>query len=421
MNKLYVYADFHWLDAPALIGELSFDIIRGKDVYGFSFSKEWLSLYGDIRISEDLNNYPGIQYRATGEDIFSCFSDTLPDRWGRTLLNRRERLTALEEKRPVRRLSSFDYLIGIDDLSRMGGFRFSEILGGEFINSSLNYKVPPLTSLRELMFAAHQIEASEETHTLPEKKWINQLLQPGTSLGGARPKASVVDESGNLTVAKFPSRKDEYDVSLWEHLSHILGKKAGLNVAETRVIMGNRYHVLLSKRFDRTSTGKRIHFASALTLLGLTDGDNASTGHGYLDIVDFIVRYGNNVEKNLEELFRRVAFYIIIGNSDDHFRNHGFLLGEKGWELSPAYDINPTLSDFQSLLINSETNEADLGILLNSSSDYMLKKDKAKEIIEEVKKAFILWHEEARKLGIYQQDIDMFSSRINATLSKTYS
>lgn len=142
-----------------------------------------------------------------------------------------------------------------------------------------------------------------------------------------------------------------------------VSKKAGLNVAETRTIDGEDYHILLSKRFDRNSDGKRIHFASALTLLGLTDGDNASTGYGYTDIVDFIIRHGSNVEQNLEELFRRMAFYIIVGNSDDHFRNHGFLLTRKGGELSPAYDINPTLADNQSLLINRFTSESDLNSL----------------------------------------------------------
>ena len=263
------------------------------------------------------------------------------------------------------------------------------------------------------MQAAHEIEASEEKHLLPSKKWLTQLLQPGTSLGGARPKASVIDEDGCLTVAKFPSRKDDYDVALWEHFCHIMGRKAGLNVAETHTINSGDYHILLSKRFDRNRDGKRIHFASALTLLGLTDGDNASTGYGYIDIVDFIIQYGCNVEQNLEELYRRVAFYIIVGNSDDHFRNHGFLLTRKGWELSPAYDINPTLAENQSLLINRSTSESDINILLASAADYMLPEDKAHQIISEVKTAIKLWRIEARRLGLPQRDIDMFAPRFD--------
>ncbi|MDE6330330.1 MAG: type II toxin-antitoxin system HipA family toxin [Muribaculaceae bacterium] len=411
MRSIFVYGDFDWLETPMLIGELSYESVRGGETYGFSYDKEWLAEYGDVFLSEDLESYPGIQFTRPGRDIFACFSDALPDRWGRTLLNRREQIAASDERRPVRRLTSYDYLIGIDDESRMGGFRFAETPGGKFINCEPSLRVPPLTSVRELMHAAHEIEACEAGNILPSMKWVVQLLHPGTSLGGARPKASVVDDEGKLTVAKFPSRKDDYDIGQWEHFCHIMGRKAGLNVAETGTLSGDDYHILLSKRFDRNEVGKRIHFASALTLLGLTDGDNASTGYGYPDIVDFIIRHGCNVEQNLEELYRRVAFYIIIGNSDDHFRNHGFLLTRKGWELSPAYDINPTLSQSQSLLINSNTNESDLDILLESADDYMLTPDNAKIIIDNVKAAMKPWRNEARKLGLPQRDIDMFAPR----------
>lgn len=192
-----------------------------------------------------------------------------------------------------------------------------------------------------------------------------------------------------------------------------MGRKAGLNVAKIRTINSEDYHILISKRFDRNCDGRRIHFASALTLLGLTDGDNASTGYGYTDIADFIIQHGSNVEQNLGELFRRVAFYIIVGNSDDHFRNHGFLLTHKGWELSPAYDINPTLINNQSLLINRTTSESDLGILLASAGDYMLSAEKAKGIITEVKTAMKSWRTEANRLGLSQRDIDMFAPRFD--------
>lgn len=413
MTSLYVYADFDWLEAPRLIGCLTYDSVRGSDTYGFAYDNGWLAEHAAVFLSEDLQNYSGIQYTRPGHDIFACFSDALPDRWGRTLLNRREQIAAAAEKRAVRRLSSFDYLTGIDDASRMGGFRFAETPGGKFINCEENLRVPPLSNVRELMRAANEIELSEERHQLPTKKWLMQLLHPGTSLGGARPKASVIDEDGRLTVAKFPSRKDDYDVASWEHFCHVMGRKAGLNVADTRIIRGENHHILLSKRFDRDSDGRRVHFASALTLLGLTDGDNASTGYGYTDIVDFILRHGCNVSQNLEELYRRVAFYIIVGNSDDHFRNHGFLLTRKGWVLSPAYDINPTLSDSQSLLINATTNESDLDILLASADEYMLSADRAGKIIDEVKTAMKSWRMEARLLGLPQRDIDMFAPRFD--------
>lgn len=413
MQKLFVYADFDWLDKPLLIGELSCDSVRDNEIYGFSFDNEWLAKYGDIFLSDDLQNYTGTQYTRSERDIFACFSDALPDRWGRVLLNRREQIAAADEKRTVRRLTSFDYLMGVDDTSRMGGFRFADTRAGKFINCEASFRVPPLANVRELMHAAHEIEASEEKHLLPSKKWLAQLLHPGTSLGGARPKASVIDEDGSQTVAKFPSRKDDYDVAQWEHFCHVMGRKAGLNVAETRTIDGDKYHILLSKRFDRTTDGKRIHFASALTLLGLTDGDNESTGYGYTDIVDFIVQHGCNVEQNLEELYRRVAFYIIVGNSDDHFRNHGFLLTRKGWELSPAYDINPTLSGSQSLLINRNTSESNIDILLESAGDYMLSSAKAQGIINNVRDAMKSWRNEARKHGLPQRDIDMFAPRFD--------
>ena len=416
MKRLYVYADFDWLDEAELMGELTCDTVRGNETYGFSFAREWLAQHGDVFFGEDLRNYPGVQYTSPEKDIFSCFSDALPDRWGRTLLNRREQIVASEEKRPVRRLNSFDYLVGIDDESRMGGFRFSEIPGGKYINCDASLRVPPLANVCELMQAAHEIEASEELHVLPSKRWLMQLLRPGTSLGGARPKATVNDDDGNLAVAKFPSCKDDYDVALWEHFCHVMGRKAGINVADTHVVSGGQYNILLSKRFDRTGAGRRKHFASALTLLGLNDGDNASTGCGYTDIVDFIVRCGCDVKNNLEELYRRVAFNIIVGNSDDHFRNHGFILTQKGWELSPAYDINPTLYEEHSLLINRETNKSDLDILLKSAGEYMLSADVAARIIAEVKTSMKTWRGEAAKLKLSRRDADMFAPRFDKWL-----
>lgn len=410
MKKLYVFADFDWLKEPRLVGELSYESLRGSDSYGFCYSNEWLKDYGSLFLSDDLNNYPGQQYTAPDKDIFGCFSDTLPDRWGRTLINRREQILAKDEKRPVRRLSSFDYLIGIEDFSRMGGFRFKESMDGDYINASETLRIPPLTDIRELIAASSEIEKSEEEDQLPEMRWIAQLVQPGSSLGGARPKASVLDENKNLCIAKFPSRKDDYDAGLWEYFSHLLAKKAGINAAETRVISTNdKYHTLLSRRFDRREDGKRIHFASAMTLLGLNDGANANTGNGYLDIVDFIIQNCTNVEDNLKELYRRVAFNICIGNTDDHFRNHGFLLTVKGWTLSPAYDMNPTVNEYQSLLISTDSNKADLSILLDGCEDYMLNRKTAEYIVLEVVEAVKKWRELVARLDISEREMDMFA------------
>lgn len=410
MRKLYVYADFDWLKEVELIGELGYESLRGADSYSFTFNNEWLGQHGDLFLSEDLNNYPGQQYTQADKDIFGCFSDALPDRWGRTLLLRREQIAAVEEKRPVLRLSSFDFLTCIDDFSRMGGFRFKETLDGEFMNVSESLKIPPLTDIRELIAASAEIEKCEENNMLPDRKWIAQLVQPGTSLGGARPKANVIDTEKTLYVAKFPSSKDDYDVGLWEHFSHLLATKAGINTVNTKVLAtGEKYHTFLSQRFDRTSEGKRIHFASAMTSLGLSDGDNATTGHGYLDIVDFVIQSCTDVERNLQELYRRVAFNICIGNSDDHFRNHGFLLTAKGWTLSPAYDMNPTLNEYQSLLISSTSNKADLSILLDACDDYMLNRKTAEKIVSEVLETVKGWHELATRLGISKREMDMFA------------
>ena len=432
MRTLFVYADFDWLEAPMLVGKLGYESLRGSDSYSFTYDNKWLRQYGGLFLSADINNYPGQQYTQPDRDIFGCFSDALPDRWGRLLLNRREQILATEEKRPIRKLSSFDYLMGIDDFSRMGGFRFKEDKDGEFINrwnseshqAHLNgrvvteedkvnckksLRIPPLADIKSLVAASMEIEKSEELNRLPEKKWLLQLVHPGTSLGGARPKAGVMDETGKLCIAKFPSRNDDYDVGLWEHHSHLLAKEAGVVAAETNTIeTGVKYHALLSKRFDRTDDGKRKHFASAMTLLGLTDGCDVKTGNGYLDIVDFILQNCCDVEDNLRQLYRRVAFNIAIGNSDDHFRNHGFLLTPRGWTLSPAYDLNPTLNEYQALLINSTTNHADLNVLLNSSEEYMIGKEEAKRIIDEVKVGVKQWKSIAIRLGIAKREMDVY-------------
>lgn len=417
MERLLVFADFDWLDKPELVGELCYEKLRGSDSYAFQYDEHWLKGHAEVKLSEDINNYPGMQYTQPGQDVFGCFSDALPDRWGRTMLKRREQILASEEKRAVRSLSSFDYLMGIDDFSRMGGFRFKKELEGEFINVSASLKIPPLTELKDLLHASREIEKSEEANVLPEKKWIAQLIQPGSSLGGARPKASVLDEKGNLCIAKFPSRKDDYDAGLWEHFSHLLAQKAGIEVAQTKVLGGlGKYHTFLSRRFDRKDETKRVHFASSMSLLGLKDGDNAQGGYGYLDMVDFILQGCCDVEQNLQELYRRVAFNMCIGNSDDHFRNHGFLLTQKGWTLSPAYDMNPTLNEYQSLLVNESSNKADISVLLDSCESYLIKKEIAANIIQEVQTAVSGWESLAVQLQIPVREMTLFKDRFKLNL-----
>ncbi len=410
MKRITVYADFDFLTSPQEIGILGYEHIRGKDHFVFEYSREWLKHYGGILLSGDLMNVPSLQHPRGNDNVFGFVKDSFPDRWGRLLLDRRERLMAQSEGRPKRALTNYDYLIGIEDFTRMGGIRYKREDSDDYINTGAKYLVPPIESLRALCDACHEIELAEERNELPEQRWLDQLIDPGTSLGGARPKANVVDTDGKLYVAKFPSKKDLDNTELFEHFSHRLAAKAGINVAKTRTIkISKDRDILLSERFDRTMDGKRIHFASAMSLLGLDDGAGSSTGNGYLDIVDFILQGCTDVRQNLRELYRRVAFNIMFGNTDDHFRNHGFLLTPKGWTLSPAYDINPGAKSHQCLLVDQYTEQSDINALFSASENYMLERQEAAEIIEEVRAAIKDWRKIAAELQISLKLLESYS------------
>ena len=412
MKKITVYADFDFLSAPQEIGTLGYEHVRGNDHFVFEYSREWLKRYGGILLSGDLINVPSLQHPRGNDHVFGFVKDSFPDRWGRLLLDRRERLMAQSEGRPTRMLTNYDYLIGIEDFTRMGGIRYKEEDSDGYINASEKYLVPPIENLRALCDACHEIELAEERNELPEQRWLDQLIDPGTSLGGARPKANVVDTDGTLYVAKFPSKKDLENTELIEHFSHQLAAKAGIHVAKTRTIrISKDCDLLLSERFDRTKDGRRIHFASAMSLLGLDDGAGSSTGNGYLDIVDFILHGCTDVRQNLRELYRRVAFTIMFGNTDDHFRNHGFLLTPKGWTLSPAYDINPGAKTHQCLLIDSYTEQSDINALLSANENYMLERQEAAEIIEEVRAVIKEWRKTATELQIPLKLLGSYSMR----------
>ena len=412
MKRITVYADFDFLSTPQEIGVLGYEHVRGKDHFVFEYSRQWLKQHGGILLSGDLMNVPSLQHPRGNDNVFGFVKDSFPDRWGRLLLDRRERLTAQSEGRPMRKLTDYDYLVGIEDFTRMGGIRYKEEENNGFINANEKFLVPPIESLRALCDACHEIELAEERNELPEQRWLDQLIDPGTSLGGARPKANVVDTDGTLYVAKFPSKKDLENTELIEHFSHQLAAKAGIHVAKTRTIrISKDRDLLLSERFDRTKDGRRIHFASAMSLLGLDDGAGSSTGNGYLDIVDFILHGCTDVRQNLRELYRRVAFNVMFGNTDDHFRNHGFLLTPKGWTLSPAYDINPGAKLHQCLLIDAYTEESDINALLSASESYMLERTEAAEIIEEVRAAIKDWRKTATELQIPLKLLGAYSMR----------
>ena len=412
MERIQIIADFDWLDKPEIVGELDYERLRGAAAYNFSFDAIWLNNHKSFLLSGDLNNYIGIQHKTNS--IFSCIADAMPDRWGRRLIDKKEKLTAEQEGRLSRTLTDFDYLLQLSDVARTGGFRF--LKNGEYVGLDDVRSIPPLTDLREFVDVAHKYESCIEKNESIKEEWLKNLFRQGSSLGGARPKASVRDEKGNLCIAKIPSIADDYDVALWEHFAHCLAKKTGISVAETKLLQlsGVKYHTLLSKRFDRIGE-KRIHFASAMTLCDLHDGDDANSGKGYLDIVDAII--GNTgiaeVSKNLLELYRRIAFNICIGNHDDHFRNHGFVLTKHGWTLSPAYDLNPTNETTQSLLISQNSNDSSLRELLAAHNDYFLDIVEAKKCIDSVIQVVKSWRTVARQCNISVAEQERFAQRID--------
>ncbi len=237
------------------------------------------------------------------------------------------------------------------------------------------------------------------------------LIAPGASLGGARPKASVIDNDGGLWIAKFPSRNDQGDIGGWEIVTYQLAIAAGINMAESKAQkFSSNYYTFLTKRFDRLLSGERIHFASAMTMLGYTDGQDHSDGASYLELVEFIQNYGANVNRDLEELWRRIVFSICVTNTDDHLRNHGFILTEKGWVLSPAYDINPVETGTGlKLNISDDDNSLDLDLALEVSEFFRLSEKKASDIIKEVKRAVGEWKKVATKYGISRQEQELKS------------
>ena len=355
-REIYVFAHWIGMDEPINMGQLTAEFIRGKEVFSFSYSKDWLqSNYAQV-LDPDLQFYSGTQYARAEKKNFGVFLDSSPDRWGRVLMRRRESALAKMEKRAERTLRETDYLLGVFDGHRMGAIRFKEEFDGPFLNDNVKLASPPWTSLRELEEISLKLEDDNANENPEYWKWLTMIVNPGSSLGGARPKASVLDPKKNLWIAKFPSQKDNKDIGGWEIVANELALNAGINVAISKVQkFSNQNYTFLTKRFDRTDKGERIHYASAMTLLGYTDGASSNNGVSYLELVEFISQHGANVEKDLEELWKRIVFNVLISNTDDHLRNHGFILTQKGWVLSPAFDLNPNetgtgLSDRKSVV-----------------------------------------------------------------------
>ena len=400
-KEILVYADWKGLkENPTLLGKLYSTIVRGNEVFSFEYSDEWLKTKFAQVIDPDLNFFSGMHYLDDKKNNFGIFLDSSPDRWGRVLMRRREAYIARSENRQAKTLMESDYLLGVYDENRVGGLRFKLSEGGEFLNQDRLLAAPPITSLSELQAASLRLEEDEDITDAEQMKWLNMLLAPGSSLGGARPKASITD-NGELWIAKFPSAKDNKDIGGWEMVVHTLAGRCGLNVAEARVEkFVSPYHTFLVKRFDRNKS-ERIHFASAMTMLGYTDNRDEHAGASYLELVEFLSKSGARVNEDLKELWKRIVFSISVSNTDDHLRNHGFILTEKGWILSPAYDINPNeLGAGLSLNVSENDNSLEYDLALEVAEDFRIEKDKAKKLISDVKSKVSEWETVADKYGI---------------------
>lgn len=403
-KEIYVYENWK-SDIPSLVGTLYVTGGKGREITSFEYDDEWLGdLENNISLDPDLFMYKGRQYVPENKLLFGAFEDSCPDRWGRQLMKRREAILARNEGRKARSLTETDYLTGVCDESRMGGLRYSLSKGGSFVSEDSEMATPPWTTLRKLEEASLAFERNDDG---VEEKWLKQLVAPGSSLGGARPKASVIAPDGSLWIAKFPSKHDETDVGAWEMVVHDLAKKCNLDVPEAKLEkfsdIGSTY---LTKRFDRAG-GKRIHFASAMTLLGRKDGVDAE-GAGYLDILSVILSNGAAPHNDRHELWRRIVFNMAVSNTDDHLRNHGFLLTKGGWSLSPLYDVNPVnYGETLSLNVDSESNLISFHLALSVAGKFGLTSSQAEAELREIRGIVeTCWRRLAEQYGIKRSQIE---------------
>ena len=402
-KTIYVYADFLSY-RNELIGKLYASGTKGREFYSFEYDSDWLLHEGTL-LDPDLQLYKGRQYVSDDKNIFGVFADSCPDRWGRLLMKRREAIRAKKANEKPKKLLESDFLLGVYDEARMGGLRFKTEIGGEFLSNDKDYTTPPWTSLRELEAASAAFE-NEDTHL--EEKWLRQLLAPGSSLGGARPKASVMAPDGSLWIAKFPSKHDEHNTGAWEMVVHDLAVMCGLNVPEAKVEKFSKLgSTFLVKRFDRNGN-KRIHFSSAMTMLGKKDGADAASGSSYLEIASFLKANGASPKRDLLELWKRIIFSMAVSNTDDHFRNHGFVLSEQGWLLSPLYDVNPDIyGDNLSLNVDEDDSSIDFELAVSAAPYYGVSEEQAKPIVNEVKSIVQdNWRNVAKKYGLSRGEIE---------------
>lgn len=326
-------------------------------------------------------------------------------------MKRREAIHARQEQRRPRELSEIDYLLGVHDLHRAGALRFKREMDGPFLDNESRLAAPPLSSLRELEYPAGQVEDNADGDDPDYVKWLAMLMSPGSSLGGARPKASVTDEEGHLWIAKFPSRQDDYDMAVWEYVAYQLALDAGVIMPESRIEkFGSHHHTFLTKRFDRTAAS-RLHFASAMTQLGYYDGDYEAS---YLELAQFLTEHGANTKEDLAQLWRRIVFYIAISNTDDHLRNHGFIYHRRGWLLSPAYDINPvTPAHGLHLNITDSDNRLDYELAMDVIKFFQLGRVQALKIKDEVLASVGKWRAQASAVGLGRSEQNLMEAAFN--------
>lgn len=405
-RSIEVWADWIELGGPTFMGTLFAAPTRGKEIFSFEYDDDWLALAPAQTIDPALGHYRGPQYAPSDRENFGVFLDSCPDRWGRVLMLRREAQLARFEERTERKLLESDYLLGVHDSHRMGALRFRANKDGPFLDDRQDMATPPWTSLRELEQVSLKLERDDAQYDPDYARWLQMLIAPGGSLGGARPKAGVVDTDGSLWIAKFPSHRDDSDVGAWEGVVHELATRAGLQVpiAQTRKF-GSDHHTFMTRRFDRTAAGSRVHFASAMTMLQRSDGDDAASGANYLELAELIMKLGSQTGRDLEELWRRIVYFICVSNTDDHLRNHGFLLGPSGWSLAPAYDMNPNSHGAGLRLNISETDNAqDLALARDVAQFFRIEDARAEEIIKDVASAVEQWPVIAKAHGISRDE-----------------
>lgn len=413
-RDIYVYADWKNLDGPLQIGILSAHFAKAKKAFSFEYNKEWLEKGLYQLLDPDIGFYSGPQY-PTDKENFGIFLDSMPDTWGKTLMKRREAQDARYRGEKAKTLYEIDYLLGVYDESRMGALRFKTNPEGPFLDNDDKNPTPPWSSLGDLQEAVNHLENDTESDTI--RQWIAVLIAPGSSLGGARPKANILAKNKDLWIAKFPSKTDTIDKAAWEYLTYKLATACGIEMAESKIErISGAYHTFLTKRFDRED-GNRIHFASAMTITGNTKETLKTITPCYLDIVDVIENYGTNVDKNLRQLWRRIVFNIAVSNTDDHLRNHGLILNKKGWELSPAYDLNPSIEkDGLALNIDMDDNALNFELAKSVGEFFRLSETEMETIIEEVLTVVRDWKSFAKQIGILNKEQLVMESAFNTEL-----